>query len=90
MRKSKDSLRDLWNNQAERHLHYRGPRWTGEREGPENLFEEVMDENFPTWGMKQTPRTRKPREFQGKINSKKLTPRYTIIKAPKVKDREES
>lgn len=77
-------------HQAEQHLHYRGPRWTGEREGPENLFEDIMDENFPTWGMKQTTRTRKPGEFQEKINSKKLTPRYIITKAPKVKDREES
>lgn len=64
-------------HQAEQHLHYRGPRWTGEREGPENLFEDIMDEKRPLLGDEtdsQNPGS--PESSKKKINSKKLTKIY--------------
>lgn len=56
--------------------------------GPEELFEDIMDENFPTWGIDRQPEPGGG-EFRKDRSSKKLTPRY-IITVPKVKDRKES
>ena len=49
--KNEDSLRDLWNNTKLTNIHV---IWVPKREerikGTENLFEEIMAENFPNLG----------------------------------------
>ena len=41
------------------------PEGKGSEKGAEKLFEEIMTKKtFLTWGRKQTPRSRKLREFQ--------------------------
>ena len=48
-KKSKDSLRDLQDNIKPTNIHItRAP--DGEETGTENLFEEIMAENFPNLG----------------------------------------
>ena len=53
MKKSKDSLRNLWDNIKWTNIHSIGVLEVGEREkGAEILFEEVMAENTPNLGKK--------------------------------------
>lgn len=67
-------------------MHYRHPRKSREKR-PEKLFDKIMGENIPYWGRKQTPRSRKAREFQ-KDDPKRNTLRHFNIKIIKIKDKE--
>ena len=64
IKRSEDTLRDLWENIMQITLHYRGPGRRIERKGLEKLFKEIIAENFPNLGGKKTTRSRKPTEFQ--------------------------
>ena len=60
-----DTIRDLWNNIKMTNIHVIGaPEGEERKKGPEKLLEEIMAENFPIWGRKQTYRLRNPTEFQ--------------------------
>ena len=71
------------------HPNYRVPEGEEEEQKIENLFEQIMKENFPDLA--------KEIDFQGvqeaqrvpkKLDPKKNTPRHIIIKLPKNKDKE--
>ena len=76
MKTSEDNLRDLWNNI--KHMNIR-IIWVSEGEerkkGPEEIFEEIKDENFPNMGKEivnhiqkaQSPRWGKPKEEHIKL-----------------------
>ena len=50
-RMKRNSLRDLWNNIKCMNIHIIGVPEGGEREkGPEKIFEEIINENFPNMG----------------------------------------
>ena len=53
----------------------------------ENLFEQIMKENFPIWWRKWTCKSRNLR-VPKKLNPRRNTPRHIIIRLPKVKDKE--
>ena len=55
----------------------------------ENLFEK-MTENFPNLVREVHIQVHEAQRVPNKMNSKRPTPRYIIIKAPKIKDRRES
>jgi len=46
LKKSKRSLRDLWDNTKDQHMHYGIPRRKREK-GAWRIFEEIVAENFP-------------------------------------------
>ena len=51
MKRSEDSLRDLWDNIKHKNIHIIGVPEGEEREkGPEKIFEEIIVENFPNMG----------------------------------------
>ena len=56
--------RDHWDKEHT-NIHVIGaPEGEERKKGPEKLLEEIMAENFPIWGRKQTYRLRNPTEFQ--------------------------
>ena len=57
-------------------------------QGMENLFEKIMAENFLNLERGKPCKFRKHRGPQSGKNPQKLTPRYIIIKMPRIKDNE--
>ena len=48
MQKHKSKIRDLWDNIKQANLHIIGiPEGKEKEKGTENIFEEIMSENFP-------------------------------------------
>ena len=57
-----------------------------ERErGAENIFEDIRDENFLNLGMKTNVQVQEAQRDPNRINPKRNTPRYNIIKMAKIK-----
>ena len=54
----------------------------------ENLFEKIMKENFPNLVKEIDIQFQKAQRIPNKLGPKRTTPRYLIIKMPKVKDKE--
>ena len=87
MGKNEDNLRDLWDNIKCTNIHI--IRFPGgeERDGAENIFEDIIAENFPNLG-KEIDIQLQEAWTVPKINLKRTTPRHTIIKKAKTKDKE--
>ena len=56
--------------------------------GPENLFEEIVAENFPNLWNKTDIQTLEAKRVPKNMNSKNPTPRHSMIKMLKVKHKE--
>ena len=78
MKRSEDSLRDLWDNIKRNNICIIGVPEGEEREkGPEKIFEEIIVENFPNMGKEiatqvqeaQSPIQDKPKEKHTETHS---------------------
>ena len=69
------------------HSHYRGPRRRREK-GPEKVFEETLAENFPNMGKEIVNQVQKAQTVSTRIDPRRNTPRHTVIKPAKIKDRD--
>ena len=68
------------------HLNHRGRRG---REEIENLFENIMKENFPNWAKKiDFQEVQETQTVPKKLDPRKHTPRHIIITLPKIKEKE--
>ena len=68
------------------HLNHRGRRG---REEIENLFENIMKENFPNWAKKiDFQEVQEAQRVPKKLDSRKHTPSHIIITFTKIKDME--
>ena len=57
-----------------------------EREkGPENIFEEIIVENFPNVGKEITSQVQEAQRVPGRINPRRNMPRHIVIKLTKLK-----
>ena len=54
----------------------------------ENLLEKIMKENFPNLVKEIDIQVQEAQRNPNKFDPKRITPRHTIIKIPKVKDKE--
>ena len=66
------------------HLQYSGPSRRREK-GPEKILEEVIAENVPNMG-KETV-NQEAQSLPGRMNPRMNTPRHTVIKLTKLKDK---
>ena len=88
MKRDEDSLRDLLDNINCTNIHIIGVPGGGEREkGPEKMFKEIIAEKFPNMGKKIINQVQEAQRVPGRINPRKNTPRHTVIKLIKIKDR---
>ena len=89
IKKSEDSLRDLWNNMKRTNIRViRVPEGEERDKGAENLFQEIIDENFPNLRKETDIQVQEAQRAPNKINPKRPTPRHIIIKMSRIKDKE--
>ena len=72
-----------------KNIHIKGiPEGEASEQGIESLFEEIMTENFPNMVKGTVTQAQEAQIVPIKINPKKPTPRHTIFKMSKIKDKE--
>lgn len=54
--------------------------------GAENIFEDIITENFPNLGKDTDILVQEAERVPNKISPRRTTPRHTIIKVAKIKD----
>ena len=69
-------------------MYYRCLRRRRERQRAENLFEEIIAENFPNLRKETDIQVQEAQRAPNKISPKRPTPRHIIIKMSKIKDKE--
>ena len=81
-------MRDQWDNVKHVNLHRTGIPEREEREkGIENVFKEIMAENFPDLKKETDIQVQEAQRVPNKMNSNRPTPRQILIKMVKVKER---
>ena len=87
MKKNESNIRDLWDNIKQANLLIIGIPKEEEREkGIENVFEEIMAENFPN--LQETDiNIQEAQRAPNQLNPNRPTSRHIIIKMVKVKER---
>ena len=89
MKRNEDSLRDLWDNIKCINICVIGVPEGEEREkGPEKIFEEIINENFPNMGKEIVNQVQETQRIPGRINPRRNTPRHIVIKLMKTKDKQ--
>ena len=87
--KNEVSISNLWGHFKHSNSHFIGCLEAGEKEQEiGNLFEEITKENFSNLVKKIDMQVQEAQRVPNKMDAKRPTPRHTIIKIPKVKDKE--
>jgi len=87
--KTKDSLRDLWDNIKCTNIWIIGvPEEEEKKKGYEKIFEEVVVENFPNLEKKIVNQVQEVQRVPYRINPRRNTPRHILIKLTKTKHKE--
>ena len=86
MKRSEDSLRDLWNNIKCTSIRIIGvPEEEEKKKGTEKIFEEIRLENFPNMGKEIVNQVQEAQRVPHSINPRRNTPRHILIKPSKIK-----
>ena len=89
MKRTEDSLRDLWNNIKPTNIQIIGvPEEEEKKKGYEKFFEEVIVENFPNMEKKIVNQVQEAQRIPYRVNPRRNTPRHTLIKLTKTKYKE--
>ena len=86
--KSEDRLRNIWDNIKHTNVWIITVPEGGEEQETENLFEQVMEENFPNLVKQIDMQVQEAQRVPNKMGAKRPTSRHIIIKMLKVKDKE--
>ena len=88
LRKDEEVLREMQDNMKHNNIHIIGIPEGEEEQEIENLFEKVITENFPNLIRENVIQVQESRRVPIKMNPKRPTPRHSIIKMAKCKDKE--
>ena len=89
MKRNEDNLRDLWDNLKHTNICITGvPEGEGGVKGTKKIFEEIIVENFPNMGKEIATQVQEAQRVPYRINPKRNTPRHTVIKLTKIKEKE--
>ena len=89
LKTNEESLRELWDNVKCTNICIIGVPEGEEREkGTDNLFQEIIAENFPNMGKEPFTQIQEVQRVPYKINPRRNTPRHILIKLTKIKDQE--
>nr|KAF6269421.1 hypothetical protein mMyoMyo1_011246 [Myotis myotis] len=88
IQKYEDSLRSLWDSFKCTNIRIIGVPEEEREQDIENLFEEIMTENFPYLVKEIDLQVQEAQRTPNKRNPKRTTPRHIIIKMPRAKDKE--
>ena len=83
------SLREIWDNIKRTNTHIIGvPEGEERQKGTEKIFQEIIAKNFPNMGKEPLTQIQEAQRVPYKINPRRNTPRYILIKLTKIKDKE--
>ena len=89
MKRSENSLRDLWDNIKHTNIRIIGvPEEEEKKKGTEKIFEEIIVENFLNMGKEIFNQVQEAQRVPYRINPRRNTPRHTLIKLSKTKYKE--
>ena len=89
MKRTQDSLRDLWDNIKCTNVQIIGvPEKEEEKKGYENFFEEIIVENFPNMEKEIVNQVQEAQRIPYRINPRRNTPRHLLMKLTKTKHKE--
>ena len=86
MKRSEDSLRDLWDHVKCTNIQIIGvPEEEEKKKGYEKIFEEIIVENFPNMEKEMVSQVQEAQRVPYRINPRKNTSRHILIKLTKTK-----
>ena len=89
MKKTEDSLRDLWDNINHTNIRIIGvPEEEKKKKGYEKIFEEIIVENFPNMEKEIVNQAQEAQRVPFWINPMRNMPRHIVIKLTKTKHKE--
>ena len=89
MKRTEDSLRDLWDNIKHTNIRIIGvPEEEEKKKGYEQIFEEIIFENFPNMEKEIVIQIQEPQRVPYRINPRRNMPRHILMKLPKTKHKE--
>ena len=89
MKRIEDSIRHFWDNIKCTNIWITGiPEEEEKKKGYEKIFEDIIVENFPNMEMEIVDQVQEAQGVPYRINPRRNTPRYTVIKLTKIKHKE--
>ena len=89
MKRTENSLRDLWDNTKCTNIQIVGvPEEEEKKKGYKKSFEDIIVENFPNMEMEIVNQVQEVQRVTYRINPRRNMPRYIVIKLTKVKHKE--
>jgi len=89
MKRTGNSLRDLWDNIKCTNIQIIGvPEEEEKKKGYEKIFEEIIVENFPNMEKEIVNQVQEMQKVPYRINSRRNTPRHILIKLTKIKHKD--
>ena len=89
MKRTEDSLRDLWGNIKCTNIRIIGvPEEEEKKKEYEKIFEEIIVENFPNTEKEIVNQVQELQRVPNRINLKRNMPRHILIKLTKIKHKE--
>ena len=89
MKRTEDSLRDLWDNIKCPNIQIIGiPEKEEEKKGYEKIFEKIIVENFPNMEKEIANQVQEAQRVPYRINPRRNTPRHILIKLIKTKHKQ--
>ena len=89
MKRTEDSLRDLWDNIKRTNIQIIGvPEEDEKKKGYEKIFEEITVDSFPNMEKEIVNQVQEPQRVPYRINPRRNTPRHILMKLTKNKHKE--
>ena len=89
MKRTEDSLRDLWDNIKYTNIRMIGvPEEEEKKKGYEKIFEEIIVGNFPNMEKQIVNQVQEAQRIPYRINPRRNTSRHILIKLTKTKHKE--
>ena len=90
MKRTEDSLRDLWDNIKCTNIRIIGvPEEEEKKKGYEKIFEEIIVENFPNMEKEIVNQVQKAQRVPYRMNPRRNTPRHILIKLKRLNTKKE-
>ena len=88
MKRTEDSLRDLWDNIKRTNIRIIGVPEEEKKKGYEKIFEEIIVENFPNMEKEIVSQVQEAQRVPCRINPRRNMPRHILIKLTKTNPKE--
>ena len=89
MKSNKDSLRDLWGNVKHMNIQIIWvPEGKERQKGLEKASKDIIAENFPNMEKEIVNQVKEAQRLLSRINPRRNTARYIVIKLTKIKDKD--